>query len=73
VGALVVANARLLAEGFRGEIETGEHAEYTVLARKLDGGALNIERDQVSSDKGERRCCVRRQQERRRRAALTAR
>jgi pyrimidine deaminase RibD-like protein/NTP pyrophosphatase (non-canonical NTP hydrolase) len=36
VGAVVVHNGVVLASGHRGELKPGEHAEYTVLERKLE-------------------------------------
>jgi len=35
VGVVVVKNGKVLATGYRGELCAGEHAEYTVLERKL--------------------------------------
>lgn len=40
VGALVTARGSVLGEGFRGELAGGEHAEFTVLERKLPEAAL---------------------------------
>lgn len=37
VGAVVVRGSRILGEAFRGELKAGEHAEYTLLVRKLHG------------------------------------
>lgn len=41
VGAVVVKEGKVLAEAFRGEIEPGEHAEYTVLEKKLKDDSLS--------------------------------
>jgi len=35
VGVVVVKNGKIIATGYRGELCAGEHAEYTVLERKL--------------------------------------
>lgn len=35
VGVIIVKNGKILATGYRGELCAGEHAEYTVLERKL--------------------------------------
>jgi pyrimidine deaminase RibD-like protein len=40
VGALIVQDGVVLGEGFRGELSTGEHAEFTVLERKLKDSTL---------------------------------
>src|SRR5579859_1980167 len=40
VGVVVVKEGKVLASGHRGELEKGEHAEYTVLERKLKSEAL---------------------------------
>jgi len=40
VGVVVVKNGQLLAKGYRGELSPGEHAEYTVLERKLEKDVL---------------------------------
>lgn len=41
VGATVVREGTLLASGFRGELAPGEHAEYTVLEKKLATQAVS--------------------------------
>ncbi len=35
VGAVIAKNGKVLAGAFRGEMGIGEHAEYTLLERKL--------------------------------------
>jgi pyrimidine deaminase RibD-like protein len=41
VGAVVVHNGQIVGEACRGEMGRGEHAEYTLLERKLAGVDLN--------------------------------
>ena len=41
VGAVIVRGSVKLGEAYRGELKAGEHAEYTLIARKLDG--VNLE------------------------------
>jgi pyrimidine deaminase RibD-like protein len=40
VGALVVRDGVVLGEAYRGELDPGDHAEYTLLERKLGGANL---------------------------------
>lgn len=40
VGAVIERDGEVLGEAFRGELGTGEHAEYTLLEGKLSDAAL---------------------------------
>jgi len=40
VGAIVARNGRVIGEAFRGELAPGEHAEFTLLERKLRDATL---------------------------------
>lgn len=40
VGAVLVQDGQLVAKAFRGEIKSGEHAEYTLLERRLSGRSV---------------------------------
>lgn len=40
VGAVVARDGAIIAEAYRGEVDKGEHAEYTALERKLAGTDL---------------------------------
>lgn len=37
VGAVLIKNGKIIASAYRGEINPGEHAEYTLLNKKLEG------------------------------------
>jgi pyrimidine deaminase RibD-like protein len=41
VGAVLLMNGRILAEAFRGEVDPGEHAEFTLFERHLRGRELS--------------------------------
>ena len=40
VGVIVVKDGKVLARAYRGEIEAGEHGEYTALEKKLSTESL---------------------------------
>src|SRR4051812_34049517 len=40
VGAVAVRDGRILASAHRGELAAGDHAEYTLLEKKLSGEVL---------------------------------
>jgi pyrimidine deaminase RibD-like protein len=40
VGAAVARNNRLVAQAIRGELAAGDHAEYTLIEKKLPGEVL---------------------------------
>lgn len=40
VGAVAIRNGRILATAYRGELKPGEHAEYTLLERKLGSESI---------------------------------
>src|SRR6185295_2876444 len=40
VGAVIVRNGRVIGKAFRGELAPGEHAEFTLLEKKLGDEAL---------------------------------